>query len=58
VTAPQAKKLDSVGLSYSALVRLHSNAKDEEDFKKTLKAKGVNSKPLQLKLWQLIKSKS
>lgn len=58
VTSPQAKKLDSLGLSYSALMELHSSARDEDDFKRTLKAKGVNSKPLQFKLWQLMKSKA
>ena len=44
ITAPQAKRLDQLGL------------KDTESFKKTLKSKGVNSKPLQAKLVKLLGS--
>ena len=58
VTSPQAKRLDFLGLSYPKLVKLHSEAKDEGDFLKTLKDKGVNSKALQAKLWKLLGSKA
>ena len=51
----QAKKLVSVGFSYAGLVKLYTEAKDEEDFSKKLKAKGVNSKPLQAKLAKLLR---
>lgn len=58
ITASQAKKLVSLGLSHSRLQQLHSEAKDEEDFFKKLKAKGVNSKALQAKLLKLLVSKA
>lgn len=58
VTSPQAKRLDQLGFCYAKLVKLHSEAKGEDDFTKTLKAKGVNSKPLQAKLWKLLGSKA
>ena len=40
------------------LEKLFSEAKDQKDFSTTLKAMNVNSKPLQEKLWKLLKSKS
>ncbi len=55
VTAPQAKRLDVLGLSYSALLSLRLESKKEEDLIATLKAKGVNSKPLREKLTKLLK---
>lgn len=58
ITAAQAKKLVSVGLSHSSLLKLHSEAKDENEFSKKLKTKGVNSKPLQAKLAKLLGSKA
>ena len=54
ITAPQAKRLDQLGLTLSKLRRIHSEAKDTESFKMTLKSKGVNSKPLQAKLAKLL----
>lgn len=56
VTAAQAKKLDSVGFTYAGLVSLRSEVKDEGDFSTQLKAKGINSKALRAKLWQLLGS--
>lgn len=53
ITAAQAKKLVSVGFSHAGLVKLHSEAKDDEDFSQKLKAMGVNSKPLKVKLAKL-----
>ena len=44
VTSPQAKRLDFLGLSYPKLVKLHSEAKDEGDFLKTLKDQGSAGK--------------
>jgi hypothetical protein len=55
ITAPQAKKLVSLELSHTSLKH---EAKDEDDFSKKLKAKGVNSKPLQAKLSKLLGFKS
>jgi len=58
ITAAQAKKLVSLGLSHSILKKLHTGAKNEEDFCKKLKVKGVNSKPLQSKLHLLLGCKA
>lgn len=58
ITAPQAKRIDTVGLSYAGLVKILSEAKGEEDFSSILKSKGINSKPLRAKLWKLLKSKA
>lgn len=57
ITAAQAKKLVSIGFSHTTLVKLYSEAKDGDDFSKSLKAKGVNSKALQVKLGKLLGSK-
>ena len=57
VTAAQAKKLDSVGLSFSSLLCLHHEAVDVDTFSQALRSKGVNSKALQAKLWKLLGSK-
>ena len=53
----QAKRLDALGFTHAGLVKLPSEAKDEEDFSETLKARGVNSKPLRAKLSKLLASK-
>lgn len=58
ITAPQAKRMVSLGLSYVRLKQLHFEAKDAEDFSKKLKEKGVNSKPLRVKLSLLLGSKA
>ena len=58
VTSPQAKRLDFLGLSYPRLINFYSKAKDKDAFMKTLKDKGVKSKPLQEKLWKLLGSKA
>lgn len=57
ITKAQAKRLDELGLTYSKLVKLHWEAKDEDSFKKALAAKKVKSKPLQTKLASLLKSR-
>ncbi len=54
ITAPQAKRLDTLGVSHAGLVKLRSEAKDSDDFSMRLKAKGVNSKPLRAKLAKLL----
>ena len=54
ITTDQAKKLVCLGLSYTRLVKLHSMAKDENDFFQMLKSKDINSKPLQSKLAELL----
>ena len=58
VTSLQAKKLDSLGMSFSVLVNLHITAKSEDKFQQILKAKGVNSKPLREKLVKLLHSRT
>ena len=59
ISALQAKKLDSVGLSNVADLEKHfSESKDQNDFSSTLMAMNVNSQPLQEKLWKLLKSKA
>ena len=57
ITAPQAKRLDALGLGHEELVQLHSNSKGREKFIKVLKDKGVNSKPLREKLAKLLHCK-
>lgn len=57
ITSAQAKKLDSVGLSYNGLVSLFGNASDQEGFYEVMKSKNVNSKALQKKLWTLLSAK-
>lgn len=54
ITKSQAKRLDILGLGHEDLVQLHSSSKDEEEFLKFLKEKGVNSKPLREKLVKLL----
>ena len=54
ITVIQAKRLDVLGFTYSKLRRIHSEAEDAESFMKTLKSKGVNSKPLQAKLAKVL----
>lgn len=49
ITKPQAKRLDTLGLGH-----LHSSSKDNEEFLKLLKEKGVNSKLLREKLVKLL----
>ena len=58
ITSAQAEKLDSVGFTYTGLLRLCSSCKDEDDFTKALKTKGVNSKVLPKKLWNVLSSKT
>ena len=50
ITANQAQRLDSLSLSYEALL----DGKDGEDFIDSLHKRGVNSKPLREKLKMLI----
>ena len=57
ITATQAKRLDSLSLSYEALIELRASSKDGEDFTSALHKRGVNSKKLREKLTQLIPSK-
>ncbi len=54
VTAPQAKRLDTLGYTYTDLVTLRKEFKDGEHFKEILKTRGVNSKPLREKLLKLL----
>ena len=54
ITSAQAKRLDALGLGYGNLVKLRSESAGDEAFKKNLKEKGVNSKPLQEKLVKLL----
>ena len=54
ITANQAQRLDSLSLSYEALVELRAASKDGEDFIDALHKRGVNSKPLREKLKTLI----
>ena len=54
VTSAQAKRLDALGLGYGDLVKLRSESAGDEAFKKNLKDKGVNSKPLHDKLVKLL----
>ncbi len=50
ITSAQAKKLDGMGLGYGDLEQLRQACKDREEFVRTLKDRGINSKPLQQKL--------
>ena len=50
LTPLQAKKLDSVGLSFAELTHLHQHSSTMEVFLAALKAKGVRSKILREKL--------
>ena len=50
LTSNQAKKLDSLGLSYTELLKLRQDSGSTEVFLATLKDKGVRSKPLREKL--------
>ena len=50
LTPLQAKKLDSVGLSFAELTHLHQQSSTMEVFLEALKAKGVRSKVLREKL--------
>lgn len=56
VTACQAKKIDTVGLTYAGLMKISLSAEGEGGFSRALKAKGINSKALQAKLWKLLRS--
>ena len=60
ISSAQAKRLDelAIGLTYSKLMILYSEAKDESTFKKVLKAKKVNSSNLHTKLANILSSKS
>lgn len=44
VTSTQAKRLDSLGVSFESIVELHSQCGDDAIFCKTLKDRGVKSK--------------
>ena len=50
LTSPQAKRLDSLGLDYEELCRLHHDSADKEEFLEGLKGRGVRSKPVREKL--------
>ncbi len=54
ITVSQAKKLDQLGLSYKGLVTLWANSGNPNRFSEALKEKGVNSKPLRLKLASIV----
>ena len=50
LTPTQAKKLDSLGLSFAELTHLHQHSSTMEVFLAALKAKGIRSKVLREKL--------
>ena len=50
LTPTQAKKLDSLGLSYILLCKLHRDTGTREAFLTALKEKGIRSKPLREEL--------
>ena len=50
LTQTQAKKLDSLGLSFAELTHLHQHSSTMEVFLAALKAKGIRSKVLREKL--------
>ena len=54
ITAPQAKRLDTLSLSFPSLCSIHSEARNDIEFVDILKKKGVNSKPLREKLAKLL----
>ena len=56
VTDAQAKRLDSLGLSFDDLVKLYSESTGIDDFCSVLKARGVNSKPLREKLVKCLRT--
>lgn len=58
ISAPQAKRLDHLDLSFETLLLLHTKSDDGDVFSETLKAKGVHSKPLRAKLTKLLGSKA
>ncbi len=45
---------DQLGLSYKGLVTLSANSGNPDRFSEALKEKGVNSKPLRLKLASIV----
>lgn len=58
ITAPQAKRLDSLGFTFQSLFKLYTQARDVDTFTQVLKGKGVNSKALRAKLVQLLQAKA
>ena len=55
VSVPQAKRLDTLKLSYEALRDIRMSASSDEDFKKQLSEKGVCSAALREKLTVILK---
>ncbi len=53
ITAPQATRLDTLGIALTDLVHLRDTT-DKEGFLSTLKEKGVRSKVLREKLQQAV----
>ena len=55
VKSTQARRLDSLGLSYEELLYLQQSTDCNNDFAQCFHEKGVNSKPLREKLLSVIK---
>ena len=55
VISTQARRLDSLGLSYEELLYLQKSMDCNNDFAQLLHENGVNSKPLREKLLSVIK---
>ena len=55
VISTQARRLDSLGLSYEELLYLRQSTDCNNDFAQRFHKKGVNSKPLREKLLSVIK---
>ena len=50
ITAAQAKRLDTLGLSHTVLCELRAASAGDEEFQKVLREREVHSKPLREKL--------
>ena len=50
ITSPQAKRLDELHLSVSALCEIRASCSDDDEFQTTLMQRGVRSKKLREKL--------
>lgn len=54
LTAAQAKRLDSLGLGFNDLLKLHRDSSSTDEFQTLLKDRGVRSKPLREKMWKAL----
>ena len=54
LTAAQARRLDTLGLGFQELLKLHKDTANPEEFLKMLKERGVRSKPLKEKLVKVL----